>query len=155
MWSFNGFWSIVRPLSTISVSRKVRVLPSIALELYVYSTAKSWFNRSNSPAVRGRLLSSSAFFAIICSIKDSSLLYRPSLGFGAESGINQSFPSRHAPSIFPCKQRTRTRRSLIPHFSEACFVVIAIRNPSLYDTFAYKYNKNSIPPNRHNVNSKE
>ena len=34
---------------------------------------------------------------IICSIKDSSLLYRPSLGFGAESGTNQIFPSRRAP----------------------------------------------------------
>lgn len=53
---------MVSPLKTKSVSRKVSVLPSIAFELYVYSTINSSLSLSTSPSVKGLHLSSSAFY---------------------------------------------------------------------------------------------
>ena len=77
----------------MSVSRMVKVLPSIAFELYVYSTRNSSFNRSNSPSVKGLIsLRTSNFFSII-GMRDSVFLYLPSVGFTASDGIFQLLPS--------------------------------------------------------------
>ena len=60
-------WRVIRYLMglsyrkkrTRSVSRSVSVFPSMALELYVYSTTNSSLSLATSPAVKGLLLSSS------------------------------------------------------------------------------------------------
>ena len=108
----------------------VKVLPSIAFELYVYSTRNSSFNRSNSPSVKGLIsLRTSNFFSII-GIRDSVFLYLPSVGFTASDGIFQLLPSLYAPGIFPSEHKILTLLSETPHFSAACFTVMYINYPS-------------------------
>ena len=84
---------MVSPLRTKSVSLKVKVLPSMAFELYVYSTINSSLSLITSPSVRGLLVSNSFFFLSIINKILSFDLYLPSAGFKASAGIFQPRPS--------------------------------------------------------------
>lgn len=53
--SYTGFLSTVRPLKTKSVSLNVRVFPSIAFELYVYSTINYSLSLAVSPISYSKL----------------------------------------------------------------------------------------------------
>ena len=111
----------------------------------MYSTTNSSVSRSTSPAVKGRLESSSIFFLSITASKLSAFLYLPSSGFFASTGIFQLRPSRVTPKIFPSEHNIRTLLSEMPHFSAACFTVMYIN--------LHLSSNSSIPYYRNNINS--
>ena len=118
--SFKVLPLIVMPFSkTTLVSESVKVLPSIAFELYVHSTINLSFNCLIILVEKGRQESIKTFLSSIvlkftCWKKSwLSFLNLLSIGLTDLIGIYQVLPSLIAPSILPSEHKVLIRLSLI------------------------------------------